>query len=89
MKAILVVDVDNINDYIVEVIKKGNKSFLPRMFYKGELKPMPQKKKSLSIDDTIIKDKFGVETIYFEKAIKLAIEKGWNECIDEILGDKK
>ena len=53
------------------------------------LKLLPKKKNSLSIDDTIKKDKFRGETIYFEKAIKLAIEKGWNACIDEILGEEE
>lgn len=52
-----------------------------------EIKPVPEKKNSLTIDDTIIKDKFGVETIYFEKAIQLAKEKGYNACIDELLGE--
>lgn len=72
MKAILVVDVDNINDYIVEVVKKRNKSFLPRTIYKGELKPMPQKENEF---DKCLND--------YDRGWRI----GYNHCIDEILGE--
>lgn len=95
MKAILVVDVPNEYSkkdiYVLHEIYtyEGNRYERIEEYKEGVIKakPLPKKKHSLSIDDTIIKDKFRGETIHFEKAIELAIEKGWNWCLDEILGE--
>ena len=46
---------------------------------------MPQKKNELSIENTIKKIN-GNETILLKEAIKLAKQKGYNECLCEILG---
>lgn len=96
-KAILVIDVpDKYSDRDIYVLHEiytyeGNRYERIEEYKEGvyKAKPLPKKKNSLSIDDTIIKDKFRGEMIYLEKAIKLAIEKGWNKCIDEILGEQE
>lgn len=78
MKAILVIDVDNTEDYVVEVIKKRTSAQLARIVHTGlKLKPMPQRKKSL-----IVADGDGAR---FEEPTEF--EQGYNACIDEILGE--
>lgn len=51
------------------------------------LKPMPQKINELNIEDTITKNN-GREAIILEKSFMLANQRGYNKCIDEILGEK-
>lgn len=57
------------------------------------LKPMPNKKEEISIDDTKISLKVNnhvvVHNINFEKAILYAKQRGFNACIDELLGEEE
>ena len=80
MKAILVVDLlgdynlDELKAY-VEVSFKDNNQILCGLFNK-ELKPLPQKKNN---KDIVIKGRTA--------EILEARYEGWNDCIDEILGE--
>lgn len=75
MKAILVIDVDNTEDYVVEVIKKRTSAQLARIVHTGiKLKPMPQ-----HINPFMKEDSDYIDSEYI---------KGWNNCIDEILGEE-
>lgn len=57
------------------------------------LKPMPNKKEEISIDDTKISLKVNnhvvVHKINFEKAILYAKQRGFNDCLNEILGEEE
>jgi len=77
MKAILVIDVDDVSCYHANVYKdddKGNgeliMSYLP-------FKPMPEKRYEVDLKDGM------------SPTEQILIQSGWNECIDEILGEKE
>lgn len=96
MKAILVVDLDDTFMPLDEdtiTLEKGTIKYRDinrnpfAITIKGlKLKSMPQKINELSIENTMKKIN-GKETVILEEAIKLAKQKGYNTCIDEILGD--
>lgn len=98
MKAILVIDVDNTEDYVVEVIKKRTSAQLARIVHTGlKLKPMPQKKEvEVNKIEDIMHTEYSIEDIYKNKYIadiRLATDKlialGYNKCIEEITGEEE
>ena len=79
MKAILVIDVPN--DMNVEETKALNVTLFNGLFVKElkidcPLKPMPQKRELEESGNSLIDD------------CKEYYTDGWNDCIDEILGDE-
>ena len=94
MKAILVIDMPKKCGDCKLFMNNGNSYWCAKTGYDTTsssmpsncLKPIPQKLNDLNIEDTIIKVR-GREMVSLEKAIKYAKQKGYNACIDEILGE--
>ena len=85
MKAILVIDMPN--DMNVEETKALNVTLFNGLFVKElkidcPLRPLPQKK----VGDDLY-ERYGSWTIGDEK--ELSYRVGFNDCIDEILGEEK
>ena len=80
MKAILVIDVDDktkIEFYDVRVWLYNKTTGLDKLYQNVQLKPMPKKK------SVICNKGVGKKTHYEESKYVI----GFNDCIDEILGD--
>ena len=98
MKAILVIDVDNIdieNTQATYIELQCDNTTIQMALLNHWLKPMPQKKEvEVNKIEDIMHTEYSIDDIYKQKYIadiRLATDKlislGYNGCLDEILGD--
>ena len=77
MKALIVIDIDENH-----LLKETNEIYDRLKGYKCELRPMPQK-------NEIKNEEEFMNVCGWMYEVQTGMDVGWNDCIDEILGETK
>lgn len=81
MKAILVIEVDDINRFHADVYKEDDKGNGELIMSYRSLKHMPQKKDKYSLRQRL--------PFNYDYRKECTYRDGWNDCLEEILGEQE